>query len=344
MPTNDALVLDRGPLDALTDVPGVLVGHFTHDAVARGVTAILCTEGAAAGVSVRGSNPGTFNTDALAATTVGSVVHAIGLSGGTLFGLGAIAGITEWLLQHGHGLRIRDALVPVVAGAVIYDLGVSDPLVHPTAAWGHAACAAATAGAFARGNVGAGAGGTAGDGPGCVSTKGGLGTASLRLPGGIVVGALVVVNSMGGLLNPLTGDLWAAGGGFDTPLLYQMETDEPEVASSLTNTTLGVVATNAELDKSALIKVADLAHDGLARAIRPMHTMYDGDTIFALAPYAGRVTLERTRGALLTDLIGAAAADAMVLAVLDAARQIAGYGRWPSVADAQAALVQQLGR
>src|SRR5919112_1185534 len=151
-----------GPTNSLVDVPGIKVGHFTHESVRRGVTAILCEGGATAGVSVRGSNPGTFNTDALAPTTAGGIVHAIGLTGGSLFGLGAIAGITEWLLRHEIGLRQRGALLPIVSGAVIYDLDLSDPFLHPTAEWGHQAAEAAKPGPFLRGNVGAGAGGTAG--------------------------------------------------------------------------------------------------------------------------------------------------------------------------------------
>jgi L-aminopeptidase/D-esterase-like protein len=330
------LQLKPGPLNALTDVPGIEVGHFTHDLVQRGVTAVLCKHGAEAGVSVRGSNPGTINTDALATTMVGSLVHGIGLTGGSLFGLGATAGMTEWLLQHGYGLHRRKALIPIVAGAVIYDLDLSDPYVHPTAEWGHRACATATGGAFARGNVGVGTGGTAGKGPGCVKTKGGLGTASLLLPGGIVVAAIVVINSLGGLIHPLTGELYATAGGFDVPLLYHPYDEAPPPTEQIANTTLGIVATNADLERPGLTKVADLAHDGLARTIRPMHTMRDGDTIFTVVPLAGRVQLERTTGSALTDLIGAAAADAMVLAVLDAAAQTSGVEGWPSVAEAQA--------
>lgn len=327
--------LQPGPLNALTDVPGITVGHFTHDDVRRGVTAVLCREGASAGVSVRGSNPGTVNTDALAATTIGSIVHGIGLTGGSLFGLAATAGMAEWLFEQGEGLRIKQALLPILSGAVIYDLAVSDPTIIPTAEWGHKAAKAATSGPIGRGNVGVGAGATAGKGPGCVKTKGGVGTASLLLPGGIVVGALVVVNSLGGLIHPMTGELYATGGGFDIPVLYHPSDDGRDEVTSRTNTTLGVIATNADLEKSQLIKIADVAHDGLARAIRPMHTMRDGDTIFALSPYADRVKLESTTDARLTDLIGAAAADAIVLAVLDAARETEGIDGWPSVADVQ---------
>lgn len=330
--------LDAGPLDAITDVPGVTVGHFTHDVVYRGVTAILTTGGATAGVSVRGSNPGTMHTDALGPTSIGGEVHGIGLSGGSLFGLGAIAGITEWLLQHGIGLQLKSALIPIVPGAVIYDMDLSDPMVHPRAEWGHQAAAAAASGAFERGNVGAGRGGTAGKGPGGVRTKGGLGTASLLLPGGIVVGALVVINALGSLVHPETGELYATSGGFDRPLLYRPSDDNPVHTSPLANTTLGVVATNAELDKPALVKIADLAHDGLARAIRPMHAMRDGDTVFALSTHADPKTLPGTTGPNLIDMIGAAGADAMVRAVLDAAACTAGVGDWPSVATAQAAI------
>lgn len=329
--------LRSGPLNALTDVPGIEVGHYTHEHedVRRGVTAVLCRDGASAGVSVRGSNPGTFNTDALAATTIGSLVHGIGLTGGSLFGLSATAGMGEWLFAHGHGLKTRGALLPIMAGAVIFDLTLSDPTVIPTTEWGHRAAGAASAGSFLRGNVGVGAGATAGKGNGCVKTKGGLGTASLALPGGVIVGALVVVNALGGLVHPVSGQLYAASGGFDIPLLYHPPGDAPDEETTRTNTTLGIIATNADLDKSQLIKIADLAHDGLARGIRPMHTMRDGDTIFALSPYASRVTLEDTEGARLTDLIGAAAADAMVLAVLDAARETDGIEGWPSVTEAQ---------
>jgi L-aminopeptidase/D-esterase-like protein len=329
--------LEPGPLNALTDVPGISVGHFTHDEVYRGVTAILCDGSATAGVSVRGSNPGTIHTDALGPTTIGGMVHGIGLSGGSLFGLGAIAGIAEWLLQQGIGLRQRGALIPIVPGAVIYDLDLSDPFLHPTSDWGRQAAESATPGLFARGNVGAGTGGTAGKGPGGVRTKGGLGTASLLLPGGIVVGALVVINALGSLIHPATGKLYATTGGFDIPLIYHQEDEEAARVTPLTNTTLGVVATNAQLDKPQLVKVADLVHDGLARAIRPMHAMRDGDTVFALSTHAEPATLPNTTGPNLTDLIGHAAADAMVRAVLDAVEQTGSVGDWPSVAEAQAA-------
>lgn len=337
------LILSRGPNDAITDVPGIRVGHYTHPRVSRGITAILCERGATAGVSVRGANPGTLHTDALSAGSPWGDVHAIGLTGGSLFGLTAITGITEALARRGIGIQAGNSRLPLVAGAVIYDLVYADPSVRPTPEWGIAAADAAAHHPFARGSVGAGAGATAGKGPGCVRVKGGIGTASLQLPGGIVVGAIVVVNSMGGLVHPMTGELYATGGGFQQPLLYQPVDWAEETRPDLTNTTIGVVATNAQLDKYQLIKVADLAHDGFARAIRPMHTTLDGDTVFAVSTWDAPVTLPRTTGANQTDMIGAAAADAMVLAILDAAHCTDGTPEWPSVADAQAAIRSRTG-
>jgi L-aminopeptidase/D-esterase-like protein len=336
--TGSGIRLASGVRNALTDVPGIEVGHYTHDHVQRGVTAILSKGGATAGVSVRGGNPGTLNTDALAATTVGGVVHGIGLAGGSMFGLGAVAGITEWLFHQGIGHRYRGALIPAVAGAVIFDLAFADPATFPTAEWGRQAAAAASSQDFPRGNIGVGAGATAGKGPGCVRIKGGLGTASLLLPGGIVVGALVVLNSLGGLIHPLTGELYATHGGFDTPLLYHQPDQELDPTSALRNTTLGLVATNASLTKPQVAKIADLTHDGLARGIRPAHAMRDGDTVFALATLDNPVRLSDTSDANLTDLVGHAAADAMVLAILDAARETEGVVGWPSVAEAQTAV------
>ena len=329
--------LEPGPINALTDVPGISVGHFTHDLVYRGVTAILCEGSATAGVSVRGSNPGTIHTDALGPTTIGGMVHGIGLSGGSLFGprdrrhrrMAAPAGDRPApargpdpdRARRGH-LRSRP----------------QRPLPAPDQRLGSAGGRGGETRTVRARNVGAGTGGTAGKGPGGVRTKGGLGTASLLLPGGIVVGALVVINALGSLVHPATGELYATSGGFDIPLLYHQVDDEAAQVTPLTNTTLGVVATNAQMDKPQLVKVADLVHDGLARAIRPLHAMRDGDTVFALSTHSASVTLPDTSGPNLTDLIGHAAADAMVRAVLDAVEQTPGIGEWPSVGDAQAAI------
>lgn len=310
--------LEHGPHNSLIDVPGILVGHYNHPAVLRGTTAILTPAGALASVSVRGSNPGTIETDTLAPTAIDVYVHGISLSGGSLFGLSAARGITNWCQERRIGLMRSGIYLPVIPGAVIYDLTAVDPRVQPTAEWGYWAAQAARAEPFERGNKGAGCGGTAGKGYGTQPVKGGLGTASLVLPNGIVVGALAVVNSMGSPVDLYTGQLYARDGGHDLPRYFRpILGTKPQPPDG--NTTLGVVATNCTLNKAQLAKVADLAHDGYARVIRPMHTMLDGDTIFALSvPGETAHTLPEHEAFEVTDVIGAMSADAMVLALLDA--------------------------
>jgi L-aminopeptidase/D-esterase-like protein len=317
-----------GPTNSLIDVPGVLVGHYSHPDVYRGATAVLTRKGALGSVSVRGSNPGTIETDALAAMAIDVTVHGISLCGGSLFGLAAARGIMDWCQENAVGYWRNGIWLPVVAGAVIYDLSATDPAVQPSADWGYRAALAAGREPFARGNVGAGRGGTAGKGSGTVPVKGGLGTASLVLPGGIIVGALAVVNSLGSPLDPLTGQFYARQGGHDQPRYFQSHPygldGFPEA-----NTTLGVIATDCCLTKVQLAKIADLAHDGFARVIRPIHTMLDGDTIFALSTADNECRMPpHTADFQVTDMIGAAAADAMVLALIDAfmeADSIPGY-------------------
>jgi L-aminopeptidase/D-esterase-like protein len=325
--------LEHGPNNSLVDVPGVLVGHFNHPEVLRGATAILTPTGALASVSVRGSNPGTIETDTLAPTAIDVYVHGISLSGGSLFGLSAARGITDWCQEHQIGLIRSGIYLPVIPGAVIYDIVAVDPHILPTAEWGYWAAQAARAEPFERGNKGAGRGGTAGKGYGTQPVKGGLGTASLLLPNNIVVGALAVVNSMGSPIDLLTGQLYARDGGHDLPRYFRpilsVKSAPPEG-----NTTLGVVATNCILNKPQLAKIADLAHDGYARVIRPMHTMLDGDTIFALSvPGDAAYTLPDHEAFEVTDVVGAAAADAMALALLDAFFNAEGIPGFPSLAE-----------
>ncbi len=328
-----ALHLPAGPADSLVDVPGVWVGHYSHPQIYRGSTAVLTPDGALASVSVRGSNPGTLETDTLAPTAIDVYVHGISLSGGSLFGLSAARGITDWLQARGFGLARSGITLPIVPGAVIYDLDAADPTTVPTAEWGYRAAEAAAPTPFARGNVGAGRGGTAGKGPGCVRVKGGLGTASLVLPGGIIVGAIAVVNAMGSPIDSLTGRLYARDGGFDQPRVFLFPHNWSSVMPEA-NTTLGVVATNCRLEKVQLAKVADLAHDGFARVFRPMHTMRDGDTVFALSVGGdSRITPDLEYAFEVTDLIGAAAADAMVCALLDAVMQAEGIDGYPACRD-----------
>lgn len=322
-------VLDHGLMNSLVDIPGVLVGHYSHPDVLRGSTAVLFPEGALASVSVRGSNPVTLVTDGLAATTVDMYINGISLSGGSLFGLSPAVGITEWCQEHGIGLRRFGVYLPVIPGAVIYDFRVADPRVHPTPKWGYLAAEAARGEAFQRGNVGAGRGGTAGKGKGTVPVKGGLGTSSLVLPDGIVVAALAVVNSLGSPIDPITGQLYAREGGFDHPYYFESSLAQTEDVRE-GNTTLGIIATNCMLTKTQLAKIADLAHDGFARVFRPMHTMLDGDTIFSVSVGGENRISPDLVDFQVTDLIGALAADAMVLALIDALMQAESIPGFPA--------------
>jgi L-aminopeptidase/D-esterase-like protein len=323
-------LLHRGATNSLIDVPNVLVGHYSHPQVLRGATAILTPKGAMASVSVRGSNSGTINTDALAPTAVDSTVYGISLCGGSLYGLAAARGIMEWCQEHRIGLERRGIFLPGIPGAVIYDLGAVDPRVLPTSEWGYRAAQAASNEPFERGNVGAGCGGTAGKGRGTLPVKGGLGTASLALPEGIIVGALAVVNSMGSPVDPISRKLYARDGGHDRPYYFRPNVYQEE-SSGKGNTTLGVIATNCILDTPQLAKIADIAHNGFARVIRPMHTMLDGDTIFTLSVTGEDEKLPEHEALFqVTDMIGAAGADAMVLALVDAFMQAESIPGFPA--------------
>lgn len=326
-----------GPNDAITDVPGVKVGHYTHtQGTMRGVTVVIPGEtGGTCGVEVRGSNPGTFNLSTFAPVNIGEECDAIVLTGGSLFGLATVPGVMDFLFERGRGVRTRAGIIPVVPGAVIFDLPVGDPNIHPQPEWGYRAAESATDGSVAQGNVGAGAGGTTGKLPGGVRLKGGLGTASAVLPEGVTVGALVVLNAVGELVHPETGEFYAVSGGFDRVPYQHRFVVPPEAPPKLgENTTLAVIATNAKLDKTQLTKVAQLAHDGLARAIRPVHTMLDGDTIFVVSVgWDERVEMKVSYPGEATDRIGSAAADVLARAILKAMLAAESLPRWPSYRD-----------
>ncbi|MDX2031041.1 MAG: P1 family peptidase [Blastocatellia bacterium] len=316
---------------AITDVGGIKVGHFTDSRRPTGCTVILCEEGAVAGVDVRGAAPGTRETELLNPTNLVQQVHAIVLSGGSAFGLDTATGVVRWLEERGIGFDVGVARVPIVPAAILFDLTVGDAKIRPDAEAGYKACRAATAQPSAEGNVGAGAGATVGKlfGAGR-AMKGGLGTASIRA-GGVTVGAIVAVNAVGDVIDPATGRILA---GVRTkegrailgamPAILRGDPLPPGLGG--TATTIGVVATDARLDKAQAAKVAQMAHDGLARTINPVHTMSDGDTIFALA--MGRAP----RPASVT-LIGALAAEAMARAVLCAVRAARGIPGYPASAD-----------
>lgn len=284
------------PLLTLTAVPGVLVGHDTNLEAATGCTAILTPTGAVGGVDVRGGAPGTRETDLLNPSCLVERVHGVMLAGGSAFGLAAADGAMRWLEARGHGFDVRIAKVPIVPAAILFDLGVGRADVRPDAAAGYAACEAATADPVQEGSVGAGTGATVGKlrGP-AFMTKGGLGSAGIQLGDGLIVAALAVVNALGDVVDPHSGRIVAGLRGDDgrsfpgtINLLAGGLTGErgwipTQPSAPATNTTIAVVATNAALTKSEATKVAQMAHDGFARAIRPVHMPQDGDLCFVLS-------------------------------------------------------------
>lgn len=317
----------------LTAVPGLEVGHDTLAERPTGCTVVLARRGAVAGADVRGGAPGTRETDLLDPSNTVQRVHALVLSGGSAFGLDAAAGVVRYLEEQGVGFDAGVAKVPIVPAAVLFDLSVGGkPHVRPNADSGYRAARSASEGPVAAGNVGAGAGATVGKIAGLArAMRGGLGSASIALPDGLVVASLVAVNAVGDVIDPATGQLVAGVRTADGRALADARTllrtgGFQPLARPGENTTIGVVATNAALDKARARKVAQMAHDGVARAIAPAHTPLDGDTIFALATgdLAGAPDLMR---------IGALAAEAVAEAVVRAVRAAAGLPGLPAARD-----------
>lgn len=316
---------------SIVDVAGVQVGHYTDTRRPTGCTVVLVEGGAVAGVDVRGAAPGTRETELLAPLNSVEQVHAVLLAGGSAFGLDAAAGVMRWLEERGVGVPVGPARVPIVPAAILFDLWLGDASIRPDAAAGHAACRAAGGSAPAEGNVGAGAGATVGKLFGIArAMKGGLGSASLAVDG-LRVGALVVVNAFGDVVDPASGRPLA---GARTPdgraLRGSMEAllsgELPGPLQPGAATTLGVIATDAQLTKAQAQKIAQMAHDGLARSINPVHTMADGDTLFALGTGAAG------RGANTT-LLGALAAEVTARAVLRAVRAARALPGLPAAGD-----------
>lgn len=313
----------------ITEVPGILVGHHTLARRPTGCTVVLAMNGATGGVDVRGGAPGTRETALLDPVNTIQEIHAVVLSGGSAFGLDAAGGTVRWLEENGVGFGVGEIRVPIVAGAILFDLWVGDGTIRPDAECGYQAAAAASAIAPSEGNVGAGAGATVGKLAGMNrAMKGGIGTASIRRADGLVVGALIAVNPVGDVIDPSTGRVIAGvrtedGDGLaDARALVRQSAASP----SSSNTVIGVVATNAGLSKAQATKVAQMAHDGLARAISPAHTPRDGDTIFALATGQEGVEADVLE-------IGALAAEAVSEAILRAVRAAEGIPGFPSASD-----------
>lgn len=322
--------------DTLTAISGLWVGHDQDPRRPTGCTVVLCPQGAVAGVDVRGAAPGTRETDLLSPGNLVQQVHGIALCGGSAFGLDAASGVMRWLEAKGHGLSVGPVRIPIVPAAVIFDLWVGDARIRPDAESGYRACEAASAAPVAQGNEGAGAGATVGKvfGP-QRAMKGGVGSAALRV-GDVIVAALVVCNALGDVVDPHTGQLLAgARTRPDSLALLNIVAAQlrGETARNLqvgSNTTIGVVATNATLSKPQAQRLAQMGHDGLAHSIRPVHTPLDGDTLFGLA--TGEVP-----GApdmmLLSTLAAEATARATVRAVQAARGLRIGDDWWPAASD-----------
>ncbi len=295
----------------ITAIDGLSVGHWTEPVALTGCTAIVCENGAVCGVDVRGSAPGTRETDLLRGYNSVTRINAVMLCGGSAFGLDAVSGAMNYLEEKGCGVDVGTGVVPIVPAAVIFDLGVGDPSVRPIKDNGYAACVDAKAGAYLTGSVGVGTGATVGKAFGPkFAMRSGIGSSCIDIGGGVKVGALIAVNALGDVYNPETGGIVAgarSSGGFLNCMSLTSKTAYP---SGFTNTTIGVIATNASLTREEANKIASMGHDGLAMTIKPVHTHLDGDTLFALS------TGEIQNVSMLSVMIGAV--KAVSLAVLDA--------------------------
>lgn len=359
LPFTTVAFAENAPKRGITAVPGIKVGHHTLAEKPTGCTVVMSEYGATGGVDVRGGAPGTRETDLLEPRNSVAVVHAIVLSGGSAFGLEAATGTQRWLEEHGFGFDVGVARVPIVPAAILFDLPLAGkPKIRPGADCGYNAAEAASDAPVAEGNVGAGAGATVGKLQFGRAMKAGIGSSSIGLPDGTVVGAIVAVNAVGDIVDPASGRVVAgvrtedgkgladarvlvrsgalvrgaqprpgparpqAGARPDGEAAARPEAENAAggFASGMINTTIGVVATNAPLTKAQAQKIAQMAHDGLARAISPVHTPSDGDTVFAL----GTGKLETPTDNARLAVIGALAAEAMADAIVRAATEAAG--------------------
>ncbi|MBN1119698.1 MAG: P1 family peptidase [Anaerolineae bacterium] len=311
--------------DTITDVPGIKVGHAQDFDAITGCTVVICEDGAVGGVDQRGGAPGTRETDLLRPMHLVERVHAVLLTGGSAFGLDAAAGVMAYLESRKIGFNAGVARVPIVPAAVLFDLDIGSSDIRPDAEMGRKACEAASADPVEQGSVGVGTGARVGFlfGPN-YRMKGGIGSASIRLGGGIVVGALVAVNCYGDVVDPDTGQIVAGARKptaryefADTLATLHTFVGKTVDALAVSNTVIGVVATNAGLGKDQANKVAEMAHDGLARAVRPAHTMLDGDTIFALSTGKKKSSV---------NVIGAYAAEVVAQAIVNGVRAAASLG------------------
>lgn len=328
---------DENQRTSIVDVGNLRVGHFADSRRPTGCTVVIFDHGAVAGVDVRGAAPGTRETDLLNPVNTVQTVNAILLAGGSAFGLDAAGGVMRYLEENKMGFHVGPVIVPIVPAAILFDLTIGDPKIRPDAAAGYQACISATSEHPAEGCVGAGAGATVGKLFGIRSAmKSGIGSASILIGGtDIVVGAIVAVNAVGDVLDYETGKILAGArtpdGDAFVDSKYQMLSGatitghlEPHHIGG--NTSIGVIATNARLNKSEATKVAQMSHDGLARTINPVHTPMDGDTLFAAATGTARTRPD-------VSVIGAAAAEVVARAVNRAVRMATGLPELPAHRD-----------
>ena len=314
----------------ITAISGLEVGHYTDLDHATGCTVVICRRGAVGGVDVRGGSPGTRETDLLRPMRKVEELHAVVLSGGSAFGLDAASGVVSYLAEQGIGFRTDAAVVPIVSAAILFDLNLVTAEIRPGAEQGRAACLVASDQPVAEGSVGAGTGATVGKALGLDNAvKGGIGSACLSLPGGAIVAAMVAVNAYGSVVDYKSGHTVAGprrhpGPGFYDSVELVLQEQHSGESLPLTNTTIGVIATDASLTKEQANFLASLSHDGLALAIRPCHTIRDGDTMFAMA------TAQRPGPVDLT-VLGAAAVEATAQAALSAVEAATGLGGVPAV-------------
>jgi L-aminopeptidase/D-esterase-like protein len=316
----------------ITRIPGFAVGHASDYENITGCSVILCPPGTVGSVDIRGSAAGTRQLDALLGFHIVGEVHAVMISGGSAFGLDAAGGVMEFLEKQGRGFDVTITRVPIVPTAVIYDLSLGDCRVRPGKDMGYAACEAARGEFQGAGSLGAGTGASVGKLLGIrQAMKGGLGSACLEGPEGLLVGALAVVNAFGDVVDPATGKIIA--GVRTTPDSQEFADAAALIRQGVVrqrfgepNTTIGVVVTNARLTREQAQKIAQMGQNGLARTIRPVHTLFDGDAVFVMA-----------HPEVDTDLhvLGLLAQTALETTILEAVRQADGLGLLPSYRDLQ---------
>lgn len=318
--------------DTLTAISGITVGHAALEKAPGGCTVILTETGATAGVDVRGGAPGTYGTDTLNPLNLVDRVHGIFFTGGSAFGMSVAEGMRNYLKGQGIGFDSGHGLIPIVAGAVIFDLGINNTGLHPDAALGREACTKASSAPVQEGCVGAGTGASVGKLYGLQQAmKSGLGSACIKASSGVEVAALMVVNAFGDIVDPAMNRPIAGCRKSQDSLellgaekqLHNLKVLRGFPAGQ--NTVVGAVATNARLNKTQLTKVAQMAHDGLARTVYPAHTQYDGDTIFSLS--CGDL------GGVEVSVVGSLAAQATAMAILRAVRRSHSYGSLPASVD-----------